>query len=296
MKKIIAALFLITLVSKINYSQVDDRFSFLGKSTIEGFGKPLVTSFGIAMNSGSYHTAHIPKTFGFSIGIKGMMIFVPNDQKTFKPTLPAGYRPVDEKSEQTATFFGGEGGIYVGPQGLITYPSGISESSVPMVFPQATLSFMGNELLLRFVTIPVENDNVTLFGIGFKHSISQYIPLSPLDIAVQVLYDNFTYGNIVKSTNLAFNAQASKSFGLFTLYGGLQYESSNLKFEYDIKQDINSGDPEIVKGGKVSVEVEGDNKMRFTVGGALGLGFLVLNADYSLGSQSVASAGLTFEF
>ena len=295
MKKALTTFFLIMLISKITYSQVDDRFSFLGASAIKEFGKPLVTSFGIAMNTGAYHSAKISKTFGFSIGIKGMIIFVPDDQKTFTPDLPAGYKSVSG-NEETATFFGSDGGIYAGPQGLITYPSGINESSIPMIFPQATFSFMGNELLLRFVTIPVEDDNVTLFGIGFKHSISQYIPFAPLDVAVQVLYDNFTYGNIVKSTNLAFNAQASKTFGLFTAYGGLQYETSNLKFEYDIKQDINSGDPEIIKGGKVSVEVEGENKMRFTVGGALSLGLLVLNLDYSVGSQSVASTGLTFEF
>jgi|WetSurMetagenome_2_1015567.scaffolds.fasta_scaffold239893_2 hypothetical protein len=295
MKKALTTFFLIMLISKITFSQVDDRFSFLGASSIKEFGKPLVTSFGIAMNTGSFHSASISRTFGFSIGIKGMMIFVPDDQKTFTPNLPAGYKSVSD-NDATATFFGDEGGIYVGPQGLITYPSGINESSIPMVFPQATFSFMGNELLLRFVTIPVKNENVTLFGVGFKHSISQYIPFSPLDIAVQVLYDNFTYGNTVKSTNLAFNAEASKTFGIFTAYGSLQYETSKLKFEYDIKQDVNSGDPEIVNGGKVSVEVEGDNKMRFTVGGALSLGVLVLNLDYSVGSQSVASTGLTFEF
>jgi hypothetical protein len=295
MKKTATVLFLLFLISRISFAQVDDRFSFLGASEIKNFGKPLVTSFGMGMNSCSYYTAHIPKTFGFSIGIRGMIILIPDDQKTFTPNLPNGYFSTNG-NEQTATFFGESGGIYAGPEGLITYPSGINESSVPLIFPQVTISFMGTELLLRYVPLKIQDESITLFGIGIKHSISQYIPLFPLDLAVQVLYNKFTIGDIVKSTNLAFNAEASKTFGPFTAYGGLQYESSSLTFNYEIKQDPNSGNPEIVKGGKVSADVDGDNKVRITVGGALGLGFFVLNVDYSIGSQSVASTGLTFEF
>jgi hypothetical protein len=295
MKKTATVLFLVFLISKFSFSQVDDRFSFLGASEIENFGKPLVTSFGMGMNSCSYYSAHIPKTFGFSIGIRGMLILIPDDQKTFKPNLPNGYFSTSG-NEETATFFGESGGVYAGPQGLITYPSGINESTVPLIFPQATVSFMGTELLLRYVPLKIQDESITLFGIGVKHNISQYIPLFPIDLAVQVLYNKFTIGDIVKSTNLAFNAEASKTFGLFTAYGGLQYESSSVSFSYEIKQDPNSGDPEIRSGGKVSVDVKGDNKVRLTIGGAVSLGFFVINADYNIGSQSVASAGFTFEF
>ena len=224
-----------------------------------------------------------------------MMILIPDDQRTFTPNLPNGYFSTNG-NEQTATFFGESGGIYAGPQGLITYPSGINESAVPLLFPQATVSFMGTELLLRYVPLKIEDQNITLFGVGVRHSISQYIPLIPLDLAVQILYNRFTIGDIVKSTNWAFNAEASKSFGLFTAYGGLQYETSNVTFNYEIKSDPFSGDPEIVKGGKVSAEVDGDNKVRMTLGGALSFGLLVLNADYNIGSQSVVTTGLTIAF
>jgi hypothetical protein len=295
MKKTFTVLSLLFLISRFSFGQVDDRFSFLGASEIKNFGKPLVTSFGMGMNSCSYYSAHISKTFGFSIGIRGMMILIPDDQKTFTPNLPTGYFSTNG-NEQTATFFGENGGIYAGPQGIITYPSGINESAVPLIFPQATVSFMGTELLLRYVPLKIETESITLFGIGVRHSISQYIPLFPIDLAVGILYNKFTIGDIVKSSNLAFNAEASRSFGLFTAYGGLQYESSSLTFSYEIKQDPFSGNPEIVKGGKVSADVDGDNKVRMTIGGALSLGLLIINADYSIGSQSVASTGLTFEF
>jgi hypothetical protein len=295
MKKTATVLFLLFLISRVSFAQVDDRFSFLGESEIKNFGRPLVTSFGMGMNSCSYYTAYIPKTFGISVGIRAMMILIPDDQRTFTPNLPNGYFSTNG-NEQTATFFGESGGIYAGPQGLITYPSGINESAVPLLFPQATVSFMGTELLLRYVPLKIEDQNITLFGVGVRHSISQYIPLIPLDLAVQILYNRFTIGDIVKSTNWAFNAEASKSFGLFTAYGGLQYETSNVTFNYEIKSDPFSGDPEIVKGGKVSAEVDGDNKVRMTLGGALSFGLLVLNADYNIGSQSVVTTGLTIAF
>jgi hypothetical protein len=60
-----------------------------------------------------------------------------------------------------------------------------------------------------------------MFGFGIKHEISRYIPLLPLDIAVQFLYNNLEITNTLDLTAYAFNAHASKTFGVFTAYGGL---------------------------------------------------------------------------
>ncbi|MCX6150765.1 MAG: hypothetical protein NTX22_09595 [Ignavibacteriales bacterium] len=295
MKKISLVIFLSLLFTKTLFSQVDDHFGYIDENEIKQFGKPLVTSLGIAMNTGAFHSASIPKIFGFSIGIRGMIMMIPDKQKTFMPNLPDGYKSTTGKDE-TATFFGNEGGIYSGPGGFITYPNGINESTIPFIFPQATVSFMGTELLLRYVPLKIKDTKIDLIGVGLKHSISQYIPLLPVDIAVQVLYNNFSVQDLVTSTHFAFSGQVSKTFSMFTLYGGLQYESSKLKFEYNIKGDPKSANPLLQKDRKVSADVDGDNSVRLTVGGTFSLAFLVINADYSLGSQSVASAGLTFEF
>jgi len=295
MKKISTLLLILILAAKPSFTQVDDKFSILDENEVKKFGKPLVTALGIGMNTGAFHTAKISKLFGFSIGVQTMMIFIPDDQKTFTPSLPSGYVSANGV-EETATIFGDKGGVYSGPNGMITYPNGITETSLPLVFPQATVSLLGTELLLRYVPLKIEDKSITLFGVGVKHSISQYIPLVPLDFAVQILYNKFDVEDLISSSHLAFSAQASKTFGLFTAYGGLQYESSKLTFDYTIKGDPSSGNPLLQKDRKISAEVEGDNSVRLTVGGAVSLAFLVINVDYSLGSQSVASAGLNFEF
>ncbi len=295
MKHIFLFLLLTLFIAAPSVSQIDSHFGYIDENEIAQFAKPLVTSLGIAMNTGAFHTAHIPSLFGFSIGVRGMIMMIPDNQKTFMPAIPAGYKSATGTNE-TATFYGTDGGIYSGPGGFITYPNGVNESTLPFVFPQATFSLLGTELLLRYVPLNIKETKINLFGIGLKHSISRYIPLCPVDIAVQVLYNNFNVENLVTSTHLAFSGQVSKTFAVVTAYGGVQYESSKLKFDYNIKGDPTSANPLLQTDRKVSADVTGDNSMRLTVGGALSLGFFVLNADYSVGSQPVASAGITFEF
>jgi HD-GYP domain-containing protein (c-di-GMP phosphodiesterase class II) len=97
--------------------------------------------------------------------------------------------------------------------------------------------------MLRYFPKLKFNDVETgLLGVGVKYNISQFIPLSPVDIAVQVLYNNLTFDYVgdvkenffnSESKNFAINAHASKTFsGMFTLYGGVQYESTTFDVEY----------------------------------------------------------------
>ncbi|MGE5456834.1 MAG: DUF6588 family protein [Methanococcaceae archaeon] len=293
MKKLFILLFIFSFFSKPVFSQVEDRFTFLKESEVSKFVQPMVTTLGTALNSSSYHTAHVPAVFGFSIGFKGMMVLIPEDQLTFTPTLPNGYN-ADMK---TATIYGSKGGFYAGPNGYITYPEGINEKNIPLVYPQLTASLLGTEVLLRYLPeITVGDRKLSVLGLGLKHSISQYIPLLPVDIAAQILYNSFKVSDLIDVSNIAFNAEVSKTFGLFTAYGGLQYESTKFELNYTLKGDPASGDPELRNGKKITANIDGKNQMRMTLGGALNLAFITLNADLGLGSQTVVTTGLTFAF
>jgi hypothetical protein len=151
---------------------------------------------------------------------------------------------------------------------------------------------MGTEIMLRYLpSISLSDDEeLNMFGIGLKHKISRYIPLSPVDISVQLLYNRLEITGVMDISAYAFNAHASKTFGLFTAYGGLQYESSTFDLDYDYTPPASSNSQ------RISVSIDGDNNFRATLGGSLKLAVIVLNVDYSLGSQSVLSGGLTFEF
>jgi hypothetical protein len=274
------------------FSQVEDRFGFLNESEITEYAKPFGTSLGMAFNSASYHTAKVADFFGFSISFKGMLILIPDDEKTFTPSVP-GYN-IDRPAQ---TIYGNnQSTSYYGPDGYKVYPPGIDQSSLPAVLPQISGSLMGSEVMIRYLpSISLGDDeDLSMFGIGLKHNISRYIPLSPVDISVQFLYNTLEITGVMDITAYAFNAHASKSFGLLTLYGGLQYESSTFDLDYTF---TDPSDPNPVKTGReIKVSIDGDNNFRATIGTSLKLAVVVLNVDYSLGVQSVLCGGLTFEF
>ena len=295
MKKSLLLLTLLFFTVRPAFSQIEDRFGQLTSQNAVEYAKPFATTLGTAMNSSGYYTADYSSFFSFSISFRGMYIMIPESQKSFTPSFSdIGY----EANKETATIYGDKGAAYAGPDGYIVMPPGINQSGIPVGYPQVAASFMGTQVLLRYLPkIPLGDENdLSLFGIGVAHNISQYIPLFPVDLAVQILYNNFEITNLMNLKNFAFNAHASKTFGLITPYFGLQYESTSLDLSYKIKGDSQSGDPNLRTDKDVSVTIDGSNNFRATVGAALKLAVIVLNADFSLSSQPVVTGGLTFEF
>jgi hypothetical protein len=301
MKKLITFFILTFFFSSQSFPQ-SAWFATLNETNMKSYAQPFANVYGIALNSGGFHSAYISDLWGFSISFQGMYISVPDDQLTFKPSLPAGYT-----TKSTSTIFGEmKGGAFAGPNGYITTPPGTNIAPVPVVFPQIGASFWGTEVILRYIPdVTIGSiEKVGLLGIGIKHSISRYIPLIPVDVAVQILYNsfNFVYKDESKdvgkidANNLAFNAHASKSFGIVTPYFGLQYETATMDLEYEIKPNPASGDPDVAAGLKGKVSMDGENNFRAILGASLKLGFLLLNADMGLGSQTVFGGGLSFEF
>lgn len=112
----------------------------------------------------------------------------------------------------------------------------------------------------------------------------------PLDLSAMVAYQRLTIGDIITAHGLTFGAQASKSFSVLTLYGGVAYETSTFSLSYKATYDSPSGTKTI----PVGFDIDGQNTVRLTLGFALGLGPIEINADYSVASQSVITAGFGF--
>ncbi|HEX3072951.1 MAG TPA: DUF6588 family protein [Ignavibacteriales bacterium] len=285
MNKITIVIFTVLLFTSAVNAQLEDRLNILDESEVKNFARPLVTSFTSGMSAGAFNTAAVPKYFGFSIGVRAMYIFIPDDQRSFTPNLPDGYL-VDKDAP---TIYGPETGVtYIGggSNPPIVYPGGLDLKAFPIAFPQVTLSFFSTELLFRYVPLPLDDEDLTLLGLGLKHDVGQYIPLLPLDLAVQVLYNKLEVSDIVDATHMAYGLIASKSFALLTVYGGIQYETSSFDFSYEFTEENRN----------INVEIEGDNDVRGVLGLALNFPFIVINADYSLGAQNVLSTGLSLQF
>lgn len=179
----------------------------------------------------------------------------------------------------------------------ITTVRGLNLDGLPMVMPQVSVGLpFKTEVLARYIPEIDAGDigKVKFLGLGLKHNVSQYIPVPmfPVDISLQYVWQKLEVGDILESNHTALNIQASKKLGLpllsITPYVGVGFESSDLKVDYTIE---NSGS-DALNGQTVSFDLEGDNKTRITGGIRLGLTFLTINADYSLGAYSAYSVGV----
>jgi hypothetical protein len=298
-KKLLLKVFLFSVLFFNTYGQTGVNLTALPPGEATNYTKPLSTFLGTYFNSGGYYTAHVPSTFGFKLSIIGMYTFIPSSQQIFTTNPPAGYA-----SGESGTFFGSQGAVTLGPQGFAVYPFGFDASNIPSGIIQISGSLVGLEVMLRyFPKLKFSDVESGLIGVGVKYSISQFIPLSPVDIAVQVLYNSLTFDYVgdneqntfnSESKNLAINAHASKTFSeMFTLYGGLQYESSTFDVEYYFR-DPSGLYPDLAD--KVQkIEVEGDNNFRVTAGGAVKLAAIVFNVDFNVTSQFTIVGGISLE-
>ncbi len=241
MKNVILVIFLASiLLSTTTQAQVGVKLNNLPPNEVTEYLKPLSTWFGTYFNSGTYYDASVPNFFGFKFSIVGSYVMIPDDQKTFKPDPQInGVANV----EPTATVFGNRASYYLRSDGFYTYPAGLSLNAVPFGIYQFSGSTLNTELMIRFFPkVKFGDAKVGIFGFGLKHEISSHIPLLPLDVSVQLLYNNFDFEYVgddfenytkIKSNNFAFNVHASKTFaGIFIAYGGLQYETTSMDLGY----------------------------------------------------------------
>ena len=70
---------------------------------------------------------------------------------------------------------------------VIYYPGGFDIENFALAVPQATIgTVFGTRAVVRWISVDVGNTDLgkfDLFGIGVQHSISQYVPVLPIDVA-----------------------------------------------------------------------------------------------------------------
>jgi hypothetical protein len=279
-------------------TDLDNALKQFTGEAVKGYIQPMADFFGANLGAGYYHTAEIATAgFHISIDIIGMGSLVKDENKTYTAKAPAGFNPA---TFQTATIFGDKGtGKEVTDQrtGLKYKGSDaiVNTSIFPFAGPQITIgSVAGTEAIIRFLPLPTKsltNDalpDATLFGGGLRHNISQYLPGAPLDIAVGVFYTRLSLGDIIDLKTISAGAQASKSFSVLTLYGGLAWEKSTMSLEYT------SSDPTAPPA--VSIDLDGANSFRATVGMQLSLAILRIFVDANAGSVTNFAGGIGLGF
>jgi len=266
----------------------------LSSDNVQGFIQPMLDSFGANMNSGFPGSARI-KTRGLTFRVQfiGIGTLIGDAEKTYMATPPA---PFAQDPVETATVFGGEGTSVQHQSGIqYKFQNGQVDTRVmPFAVPQLTVGdVFGTQLSFRYAPIPSIDDfpEINLFGLGVRHSVSQYLPHVPLDLAAGVFYQTLSIGDLIDSKAFALTAQASKTFLVLTLYGGLQYETADVNLSYTYTGPLPPGDQ---SNRNISLDLKGENRFRLTTGVGLSLGILHLHTDVSFGKVTVLTAGLGF--
>ncbi len=309
--RLIVGLFLVPLfVVNISYGKsIEELIEEMSEDLVENYTKPLVTGFGTAMNSGLYHTAAAHKTLGFDLGTRVMWVPIPDDAKTATYsvlTLTADPTTGDVDTTftdvESSTIFGDEQGTtpvppvntYYIPE---TLPGGLDIPVIPLLVPQLNVGiFKGSELMIRFISVPFEETNISLLGLGLKQNFNAlpFIPKLPVNIAAQFTYQSFKVGGIVTCNNTNFNLHVSKKLPIpiigLTPYFGLGFENTKMDFTYNfVYPDPITGNPQ---SDKVELSFTGENGFRTVVGLKLKVFILNINADYNIGKYPSYSAGV----
>jgi len=261
---------------------------YTGKNA-PGYIQPLVTAFGANLNSGLFRSAKVPKSgLHLNFSLTGMISVFSDEQKVFTATTEGLFYP--EQQVETSTIVGdGKGTTVTGTGGTqFTFPGGYDLESFGLAVPTVTIgSIAGTEASLRYISTNLGEDigKLSLLGIGVRHSISQYIPLFPLDVAAGVFYTKFDVADIIKTRLLSLHAEASRSFLLLEFYGGvaLDYNSTDINYTFTALDTPT----------EVSVSIKESGQFRALAGVAINLLMLHANIDYSVGYQNVISAGIS---
>ncbi|MCL5021209.1 MAG: hypothetical protein M1339_06035 [Bacteroidetes bacterium] len=319
MRKAISAVMIILALAGFAEAQnLGSKLSKVGAQYAQAYLAPAANAFGMDLNSGLFHSASVGGILPFGlhlyIGVQMSGTLLQSSDKSFNLTYHDTYsdpllgnQPATYTVTNAPTIFGSKtkGTVVITPDNRLlpsqtdTTIGGVGNISIaPIPIPQLGLgSVFGTDVVVRYLPKIKLSDygSVQLFGFAVRHNISQYIPLVPVDIAVQLGWQNFsvsdTSSKVLNASAFAANLEVSKTFAIVTLYGGLQVESSSFDVNYNFMPPATSATPN-PKAVPISFTQKGKNTFRGLVGLSFGLGVLTINADYSIGSMSAVTAGV----
>lgn len=353
LRKRAALLSLAFIMSMSSFGQLDRlndiNFDFI-KSTpadatafLKAYMTPYANAFGAGLNGGWYNTAKPHKLLGFDLTMSLNTGIVPSSDDQFEISS-LGMTSIKGSGLASSV----SGPAVVGP--VMTYeaggqtlasfncPMGADWKYVPVPTLQAGIGLpMGTEVKGRFVPkISVRGANLSLWGVGLMHNITQYLPgdkLLPFDVSVfggytqlstnvplDVLpdpgmsdysgpYDLATTFENQKLnltvTGITVSAIASLNLPVINFYGGLGYSKTNTVMALrgyfptpvlDGTSVVYNNEGVVAGSDFQNLDIENYSGLRATIGFRLSLAVITIHADYTRAQYNVLSAGLGFSF
>lgn len=271
-------------------AQLSSNLGALSGDNAKGYLGPLPKALSSTLNSAIFQSGSVPKVgVTFNLGVKLMGVSLDGD-RTYRPTDPPGFTstgPVDAPTvigDVNAVAQQGQGGT------TLYHPGGFDIEQFALAVPQLEVgNIAGTRAVVRWISVDLGDSDlgkISLFGAGGQHSISQYIPGLPVDVAAGFFYQGFTIGNddLVKTSAWHADVTGSKRFGMFQPYVGLGYDS----FKMDAKYEESS------TGTTISVDFDPETNTHFTAGAALLLPFMRLTGEFNAAAETGVAVGLAF--
>jgi len=311
----VAAFFAAAPTQAQDPDDLGDALNNIGSNYADNYTQPITDALGGGLNAGLFRTADFGGTglvpvIDVYVGVSAMGTFTSGSEDSFRlqndqietdagQTLTISYPDNDlptvfgeEESPGVATISDGNP---VTPDETVELPPALLNTSIaPIAVPQVGVgTVFGTDAQLRYLPETDISDygSVSVFGLAVRHSLSQYIPLSPVALAVQGSWQSIglsgtQQGDILEATGWALNAQVSRSVPVLpvTFYGGLQYEKFTVDVDYTFQTSAGTSD--------ISLSQEAQNNVRALAGVSISLLVARLNVDYALGANNVVSAGL----
>lgn len=271
-------------------NQFEDAIEQFESESVTGYLQPFLNGFGANLNSGFSGTAKLENELVIRLEAVGMATLIGGAEETFKAIPPA---PFNQQKVETATIFGDRGATVTGPEGIqYKYQNGVFDLDYfPLAVPQLTIgNYYHTQAKLRYFGYTGQDDvpDIQLLGLGIQHGLTQYFGQLPLDLSVALFYQQFTIGDIIESDAFAIAGMGSKEFGILTIYGGVQYEKTQMDLNYTRS---GSSDNE---NSQVDLSFDAENSIRGYAGFGLDLSVVHIRTDINIGNVSVLSASIGF--
>lgn len=280
-------------------AQVDARLAAYTGRNASGYFAPLVEAFRSNLNSGLFHSAHVPRAgFHASLELNGMATFFDESSRSFTAVTEGDFLPT--QTTQAPTVIGNNDAVFVeGDAGTqFAFPGGFDVDHIWFACPQLRIgSWRGTEVMGRFILYDAGLSDIgesTVWGLGLRHNVSQYFAfLHPVDVAFAVGYQDARLEDengqdVLKSDIFTAGLHSSVELGAMCPYAGLSVNWFDMGLEYVFEGEIGL-DP-------FRLDFEYDAELQLTLGIAYRMGGMAVYGEYNWADQSSLATGLSVTY
>jgi len=294
MRKLIAVFVSWLLLSNLVKGQggINDVIdSYAGENAVP-YVQPLADVFTSNINTGVWDWSSIGQDFYLRLKLQGMFSFPSESMMTFTGRTTGDFRPA--QTAVVPTILGDEDAVIIQGEDNTTYffPGGFDLDQVILGTPQVTVGgFLNSEITARFLAFPLKNDldRIRFYGIGARHSISNYFTDSPIDLSVGYMYHHTEADDYLNSDQHLVSAHIGKSWRIFSgqLMFGYQTSNSDIHYIYD------EGGPDETE---VDLTILNENPFIMEAGVGAKFGPLMATGSVSYSEHVAAALGLGLSF